>query len=330
MENLDVKIPQHEAGNIAANSFGGTELVTMELFRRLSDEYINKFQFIISRLSKLEDDKPKLYWIHDLALDPSHAFLTEPNALDIFEKLIFVSHWQQQQFNSLLNIPYQKSIVLKNAIVPIERHIKKFDGKFNFIYASTPQRGLDVLLYALDMMERDDWHLDVYSSFKLYGWPENDKPFEKLFEKCENDPNITYHGFKPYKEVREAYKKAHILTYPSTWQETSCRVAMEAMSAGCAVVTSNWGALPETCGEFAYMYNYSEDKVQHAESFADTLENLMDDYESDDVKKNLDIQIEYSHNNFSWEKRIDQWIYFLDNLIYEMEHGNNNDNEKDH
>lgn len=320
IENVDVKIPQHEEGNLAENSLGGTELVTMELFRRLPQEYKDKFQFVISRIHKMED-KPKLYWLHDLALDPAHSFLTEPGGINQFEKLIFVSHWQMQQFNTLLKIPYSKSEVIKNAIDPIERHEKHRGEKLNLIYASTPQRGLDVLLYALDMLERDDWHLDVYSSFKLYGWERNDKPFEPLFERCKQHPNISYHGTKPYEEVRDAYKRAHILAYPSTWQETSCRVAMEAMSAGCAIVTSNWGALPETCGEFAYMYQYSEDKVEHAERFADMLENVMDDYDSDAMNKNLDMQVEYSHNNYSWDKRINQWTDFLDNLIYELDNG---------
>lgn len=320
IEDLDVKIPQHEEGNPAENSLGGTELVTMELFRRLPQKYKDTFQIIVSRIMKIDEDRPKLYWLHDLALDPAHTLLKDSKSLDIFEKLIFVSHWQMEQFNTYLKIPYSKSVVIKNAIDPIERHEKEKTDKLNLIYASTPQRGLDVLLYALTMLERDDWHLDVYSSFKLYGWPENDKPFEKLFQICNEHPNITYWGSQPYSVVREAYKKAHILAYPSTWQETSCRVAMEAMTAGCAIVTSNWGALPETCGEFAYMNQYNENKVEHAEAFADNLENVMDDYGSDAMKKNLDIQVEYSHNNFCWDKRINQWIEFLDNLIYEMDH----------
>jgi UDP-glucose:(glucosyl)LPS alpha-1,2-glucosyltransferase len=321
LENVDVKIPQHEEGSLAENSLGGTELVTMELFRRLPDEYKEKFQFVVSRVNKLDENKPKLYWLHDLALDPAHSLLTQPGGINLFEKLIFVSHWQMQQFNTHLKIPYSKGVVLKNAIDPIEKHQKRHDGKLNLIYASTPQRGLDVLLYALDMLERDDWHLDVYSSFKLYGWEANDEPYKPLFEKIKEHPNMTYHGTQPYETVREAYKNAHILTYPSTWQETSCRVAMEAMSAGCAVVTSNWGALPETCGEFAYMYQYSEDKVEHAERFADALENVMDDYDSESMKKNLDLQVEYSHTNYSWDKRIGQWTDFLDNLIYEIDNG---------
>ena len=103
MKKGDVDIPQHQPGNMAENSMGGTELLTMELFKRLPDEYKDYFQFVVSRVYDLED-KPRLYWIHDLALDPVHTFLTENNGISNFAKLIFVSHWQQQQFNTLLKI----------------------------------------------------------------------------------------------------------------------------------------------------------------------------------------------------------------------------------
>lgn len=321
MKKGDVDIPQHKPGNMAENSMGGTEPLTMELFKRLPDEYKDYFQFVVSRVHELEE-KPRLYWIHDLALDPVHSFLTEPDGMSKFEKLIFVSHWQQQQFNTLLNIPYSKGMVIKNAIDPIEKHDKLHPaGPLQLIYCSTPQRGLDVLLGALDLIDRDDWHLHVYSSYGLYGWKDNDKPFEKLFDKIEEHPNMTNYGAVPYDELREAWKKMHILAYPSTWQETSCRVAMEAMSAHCAVVTSNWGALPETVGEYGYMYSYTEHKADHAERFADMLEDVMDDYWYDKTQKNLDNAQDYAYNHYSWSKRIDQWTNFLDNLQYEIENG---------
>ena len=319
MKKGDVDIPQHKPGNMAENSMGGTELLTMELFKRLPEEYKDYFQFIISRKYELED-KPRLYWLHDLALDPVHSFLTEPNGMSLFERLVFVSHWQQQQFNTLLKIPYSKGVVIKNAIDPIEYHDKPKDGPLQLMYCSTPQRGLDVLYHALNLLERTDWHLHVYSSYGLYGWKDNDKPFEPLFEKIEEHPNMTSYGAVPYDELREAWKKMHILAYPSTWQETSCRVAMEAMSAHCAVVTSNWGALPETCGEFAYMYTYTEDKQEHAVRFADELEDTMEEYWSEKTQFNLDNARQYAYTNYSWSKRIEQWTYFLDNLKYEIEY----------
>ena len=327
MKKGDVDIPQHKPGNMAENSMGGTELLTMELFKRLPEEYKDYFQFIISRKYELED-KPRLYWLHDLALDPVHSFLTEPNGISLFEKLVFVSHWQQQQFNTLLNIPYSKGVVIKNAIDPIEYHDKPKDGPLQLMYCSTPQRGLDVLYNALSLLDRDDWHLHVYSSYGLYGWKENDKPFEALFEKIEEHPNMTSYGAVPYDELREAWKKMHILAYPSTWQETSCRVAMEAMSAHCAVVTSNWGALPETCGEYGYMYTYTEDKQEHAVRFADELEDVMDEYWSEITQFNLDNARQYAYTHYSWSKRISQWTYFLDNLKYEIEYDKTFDKEK--
>ena len=327
MKKGDVDIPQHKPGNMAENSMGGTELLTMELFKRLPEEYKDYFQFIISRKYELED-KPRLYWLHDLALDPVHSFLTEPNGISLFEKLVFVSHWQQQQFNTLLNIPYSKGVVIKNAIDPIEYHDKPKDGPLQLMYCSTPQRGLDVLYNALSLLDRDDWHLHVYSSYGLYGWKENDKPFEPLFEKIEEHPNMTSYGAVPYDELREAWKKMHILAYPSTWQETSCRVAMEAMSAHCAVVTSNWGALPETCGEYGYMYTYTENKQEHAVRFADELEDVMDEYWSEITQFNLDNARQYAYTHYSWSKRISQWTYFLDNLKYEIEYDKTFDKEK--
>ena len=327
MKKGDVDIPQHKPGNMAENSMGGTELLTMELFKRLPEEYKDYFQFIISRKYDLED-KPRLYWLHDLALDPVHSFLTEPNGISLFEKLVFVSHWQQQQFNSLLNIPYSKGVVIKNAIDPIEYHDKPKDGPLQLMYCSTPQRGLDVLYNALSLLDRDDWHLHVYSSYSLYGWKQNDEPFQPLFDKIDEHPNMTSYGAVPYDELREAWKKMHILAYPSTWQETSCRVAMEAMSAHCAIVTSNWGALPETCGEYGYMYTYTEDKQEHAVRFADELEDVMDEYWSEITQFNLDNARQYAYTHYSWSKRISQWTYFLDNLKYEIEYDKTFDKEK--
>ena len=69
------------------------------------------------------------------------------------------------------------------------------------------------------------------------------------------------------------------------------------------------------------MYSFDENKSIHAEKFADTLEDVMDDYWSEDTQKNLDNAQEYAYNHYSWSKRIKQWTNFLDNLKYEIEHG---------
>ena len=55
-------------------ALGGTELMQMWLHDRLDPELVNYFQWIASRKRKLED-KPRLFWVHDLAQDPEVQFL---------------------------------------------------------------------------------------------------------------------------------------------------------------------------------------------------------------------------------------------------------------
>ena len=43
---------------------------------------------------------------------------------------------------------------------------------------------------------------------------------------------FVYHGFKSNDKVREALQNAHILAYPSIWEECNSRSLIESMSAG--------------------------------------------------------------------------------------------------
>ena len=79
---------------------GGTELMQKWLFSRIDPELKNYFQWVASRKRKLED-KPRLFWAHDLAQDPEVAFLKEHKNMLDFEKVIFVSNWQQYQYGVL-------------------------------------------------------------------------------------------------------------------------------------------------------------------------------------------------------------------------------------
>ena len=88
-----------------------------------------------------------------------------------------------------LGVPYDKSLVLKNAIDPMDpKLIDKPDPKeqVRLIYHTTPHRGLELLVPIMDWIEEQlpevNWHLDVYSSFGIYGWEDRDKPYEGLFK----------------------------------------------------------------------------------------------------------------------------------------------------
>ena len=57
--------------------------------------------------------------------------------------------------------------------------------KIRLVYTSTPQRGLEILVPVFEKLAEvhPDIHLDVFSSFKIYGWDDADKQFEPLYNR---------------------------------------------------------------------------------------------------------------------------------------------------
>jgi glycosyltransferase involved in cell wall biosynthesis len=299
---------------------GGTELMNKALYDRVDNALLEKFNIIKSRVRDVSTDKQNVLWLHDLWGDPEAQHLKDPESRKRFAKLVFVSNWQLMTYNLALGVPYHESIVLKNAIDPIPFKEKSKD-QIKIIYHTTPHRGLQILIpvmQKLSEMYGDKVHLDVYSSFKAYGWEERDEPYKDLFKFAEEHPNMTYHGFQPNDVIRTALQEAHIFAYPSIWQETSCISAIEAMSAGCEVVCPNYAALPETTGNFATMYQFSEDMQYHANVFANVMRHVIDNVLSDDSQKKLMFQKNWIDNFYNWDLRAAEWTGLLSALDKNM------------
>jgi glycosyltransferase involved in cell wall biosynthesis len=236
--------------------------------------------------------------------------------VDSIDYFIYVSHWQYNKFREVYKIPEYKSFVIKNATHKFDIIEKQKDNKIKLLYTSTPWRGLAILIKAIEILNktRNDFEVDIYSSTKIYGsaFEENEKDrFEALFDKCKNTPNVNYHGYTFNGEIRRAVENAHLYVYPSIFEETSCLAVIEAMSAGCHVVTTNYGALPETCGEFATMIEFDSSGQNLIERYAETLNSVIDNYKNNLYKDDLEMQIKYYNKNYSWETRIQEWKNFL-------------------
>jgi glycosyltransferase involved in cell wall biosynthesis len=300
------------------NSKGGTELMADGLAKYVDNELLSKFQIIPSRVRELDPNKIPILWLHDLPWDPESAKLKDPDWRNQFKKIVFVSHWQQQMYNTVLGVPYSQGVVVKNAIEPIpQEYINKPTDKIKLIYHPTPHRGLEILVPVFNELVKyhPNIHLDVFSSFKLYGWEERDKPYQQLFDEIKSHPNMTYHGSVSQDELRRAIGQAHIFAYPSIWQETSCLCAIEAMSAQCLTVTSSLAALPETCANYALMYNYTEDVNAHANMFFKVMYHAIDVVQKDTHQNYLRAQKEYFDRNYDWNLRKDEWTFLLNSLL---------------
>jgi len=300
------------------NANGGTENMARRLDKEFTTEELEHVQIIPSRPRELDPDRHRIFWCHDLPQDPESKTAFENNGWSRFEKIIFVSHWQKDQYITAYNIPYEKCMVLQNAIDPLPDKIEKNFQKIRLIYHTTPHRGLDVAYYAIDRLTKDhpDIEFNVYSSFKIYGWDQRDNEFSDLYKAIADHPNMNYHGTVSNKDVRKAVEQAHIFAYPSTWPETSCISLMEAMSGKCLCVHSDLAALPETSANWTYMYPFNEDKRAHVEVFASCLHQGIVELTkgSQSIESRLLSQKSYADLFYNWELRKVHWAQVLESL----------------
>ena len=306
-----------EENEVSLNANGGTELAKRDLGRLLPPDLLDNFQIICSRVRDLDESKIRIYWVHDLPQDPECNKLADVNFRNKFHKIVYVSNWQYSQFRTVLNLPYSdKDIVIENGIEPIEPNPNRSNDKINLIYTSTPQRGLNILVPVFELIQQhhEDIHLHVFSSFNIYGWPQMDEKFQELFQRCKDNPGITYHGFQPYDKVREQLANSHIFAYPSIWEETSCRALIEAMSAGLLCVHPNYGALSDTSGSLNLMYHGDDNLQQHAATFANALHSAIAQLRQNKVNNYLEFVKNYADNRFNLPKIAKQWEWLLTDL----------------
>jgi glycosyltransferase involved in cell wall biosynthesis len=296
-----------ETNELSVRAMGGTELMLERIYSTLDPELLDKFQIIPSRVRELNPNKVRILYCHDLPEDPESKHL-ENGGWRNFHKIVFVSNWQMQQYINHHKIPWERCVVMQNAIRPIPNH-EKSKNEIRLGYWSTPHRGLEILVPVfLKLLEKyPDLKLDVFSSFQLYGWPDRDKAYENLFDICKEHPSITYHASVDNKTLRSKLPDIHIMAYPSIWLETSCLCLMEAMSAKCLPVHSNLGALYETSANWTYMYQYHEDPNKHAGLFYNILDQTIANYWDAELQARIESMKTYSDIFYNWEYRAKQW-----------------------
>ena len=196
---------------------GGTELIYNRVMDRLDDELKDEFIIVPQRVREehVKDSRKKILWLHDLPEDPESEHLKYEDNRKMFERFVFPSNWAMWDFHQKLGVPYENSVVIPNCIDPIPISEKSKDGKKKIIYFSTPHRGLNLLESVIRVMEnqRDDFEVDIYSSFKLYGRDEQDEipEFKELYEKLNELETVNYHGTVSNDEIRKALVDTHIL-----------------------------------------------------------------------------------------------------------------------
>lgn len=297
---------------------GGSEILNNNLLKYTGQDWQKTVNLVLSVCDPayIDPSRVNVIWQH-LAYDQGAIRgMADNNFIQAVDHFVYVSDWQRQQFEQRFATNLSENHVIKNAIEPIEFKEKPTD-KIKLIYTSTPNRGLEVLLKAFKILDRRDIELTVFSSNIIYGKGYSNQlagAHDHLFHQCKTTPGIVYRGYAMNKAVRQALRSSHILAYPSIYEETSCLAAIEAGAAGCKIVTTNLGALPETCNSWAtYVdYQYGDDLDLLAERFAQTLNYEIDKYWENSYT--IKDQSDWFNDHYSWNHRAQQWLEFFNKI----------------
>jgi len=305
------------------NPRGGTELQVELLYKYVDNTLLDKVQITTSVPEKipLHPTKPNILWQQNSYDQPNLApWFKDKDNHKKYDWYVFNSHWCYEKFRMMFDIPTSKCLVIKNAIDKIEpRKLDYTKGDpVKLIYTSTPWRGLNVLLAAMQLLNNKNVHLDVYSSTQVYGdqFKEvNDDKFKDLYNQAKSLKNVSYIGYKPNEFIKDNLKNYHMFIYPNIWEETSCIAAIEAMAAGLYCVTTDYGALFETGAEFITYVPFEKDYIRLAHTIASVIDVAADRLGDDGVKDHLKMQIEYTNKFYSWDLRKSIWNRFLQGVI---------------
>ena len=202
--------------------------------------------------------KKILVWVHDIWLLSGQQI--PQHALDKVDKFVCLTPWHENFFSNHHGVSKDKIVIIPNGvdtrIYETDLEQKVF-GKLH--YSSSPDRGLDNLLYCLPYIKEQipEIHLDVYYGF--FNWksavksrnnPAELQQLESLqasIDKCKGF--VHFKDRVNQKELAEAWKKAYAWVYPTRFTETYCITANEAMLTGTPIICSDVAALNTTVGQ---------------------------------------------------------------------------------
>lgn len=194
-------------------------------------------------------------WAHDTDFGPLSA-----QEADRIDHVLCLSRWHERHLADSYPLVADRIARVRNGIDPAVAAAARQAAKprqARVVYSSSPDRGLDTLLNvwprvrdAVPDAELACCYADVYNAVADQD-PAVAAHREQLRERIAATDGVTSLGSLPQTGLALLMAESAVWAHPSMtptgpFMETSCIGAMEAQAAGCLVVASGWGALPET------------------------------------------------------------------------------------
>lgn len=224
----------------------------------------------------------KLLWTGDSDEQPYSIGLGDKRVVDQIHLLLTVSTWQSQVLCERSGFPREKTFILGNGVDLGLFHESEERTRKRLIYSSVPYRGLQLMPDILEALvaRHPDIEFHSFGGFSVYDdrVHENDKrAHQALLERLSRFPQFHNHGNVTQRQLAREMMRSSILAYPNTFAETSCITALEAQAAGCAIVSSDLGAMRESVGEAGVLIGGAPGSPEYAQSFVDAVDILLSD-----------------------------------------------------
>lgn len=264
--------------------------------------------FVAWRVSNYLDIAPmsgekRFLWLHDF----SKMEYFNQKRLDTVDKIFVLSNYHR---NNLPLIPDKKFYITSNGIDIKHFPLNSFKIKNKCIYASSPDRGLDILLelWPEIIKEIPDATLDIYYGFtKTFDdrYKDNQGMMKFKMEMMEKmkQKGITYYGMVGHEELAKAYLASEWWLYPTHFTEISCITAMKAQAAGCYPITTDLAALDETVQYGVKIKGNINEETVKGEYLKTVLEKIKAGYPADDCKA----MSNWALNKFDWSNIAKDW-----------------------
>lgn len=171
-----------------------------------------------------------------------------PTALKAIDLCFLKSKFQKE----LGEIPDDKAVVIPNGDYTADMNFKVKRNPKKVIYASSADRGLDILLDLWPEVKKEVPDAELVWA---YGWnsydalhkgsPEHGRWKWEVIRKM-NEVGARELGRLSHEDLVKEFLSSGVWAYPTSFPEISCITAMRAQITGCKIVTSGYAALQET------------------------------------------------------------------------------------
>jgi glycosyltransferase involved in cell wall biosynthesis len=228
--------------------------------------------------------KTKMLWTGDSYDQPFTLGLGDKRVVDLVDRLLTVSDWHTESLCEKSGFPREKAFTLGNGIEQSLFQGSEERARKRLIYSSVPYRGLQLMpdILAALVEKHPDLELHCFSGFGVYGdlVHDNDKRnYADLLERLGKYEQFHTHGNVPQRQLAREMMRSSILAYPNTFEETSCITAMEAQAAGCVVVSSAKGAMPETVGNAGILLSQEPGTAAYTRAFVEAVDSVLSDFD---------------------------------------------------